>query len=87
MVCPATGFALGIERILTACERQGISNDVQNKNIYISYDENNFGAAIKKASELRADGKVVEISLIPQNEDDAKKSQVEKNYNELIYLK
>lgn len=84
---PATGFALGIERILTACERQGISNDVQNKNIYISYDENNFGAAIKKASELRAGGKVVEISLIPQTEDDAKKAQVEKNYTELIYLK
>ncbi len=87
LACPATGFALGIERILTACERQGISNDVQNKNIYISYDENNFGAAIKKASELRAEGKVVEISLTPQTEDDAKKSQVEKNYTELIYLK
>ncbi len=87
LTCPATGFALGIERILTACERQGISNDVQNKNIYLSYDEKNIGAAIKKASELRAAGKVVEISLTPQTFDAAKISQAEKNYTELIYLK
>ncbi len=85
--CPATGFALGIERILQACERQGILGNVQNKNIYIGYNEKNIGAAIKKASELRAEGKVVELSLTPQNFDAAKISQTEKNYDELIYLK
>lgn len=84
--CPATGFALGIERILQACERQGISNDFQNKNIYLSYDEKNIGAAIKKASVLRAEGKVVELALTPQTFDAAKISQAEKNYDELIYL-
>ena len=87
VTCPATGFALGIERILQACERQGIFNDFQNKNIYIGYDEKNIGAAIKKASELRAEGKVVELSLTPQTFDAAKISQAEKNYDELIYLK
>lgn len=87
MACPATGFALGIERILQACEKQNISNEVQARDVYISYDENNFDAAIKKASELRNAGKVVELSLIPQTEDEAKKSQADKNYNELIYLK
>lgn len=85
--CPATGFALGIERILQACERQGIFNDFQNKNIYIGYNEKNIGAAIKKASALRAEGKVVELALTPQNFDAAKISQTEKNYDELIYLK
>ena len=87
LACPATGFALGIERILTACERQGIFNDAQIKNIYISYDEKNFAAAIQKASELRAGGKVVELSLTPQTFDAAKISQTQKNYDELIYLK
>ena len=84
--CPATGFALGIERILTACERQGIFNDFQAKNIYIGYNEKNIDAAIKKASELRAAGKTVELSLTPQTFDAAKISQAEKNYDELIYL-
>lgn len=87
VACPATGFALGIERILTACERQGISADARTKNIYVSYDEKNYGAAIKLALELRAGGKVVELSLTPQTEEDAKTSQVEKNYGELVYLK
>ena len=84
--CPATGFALGIERILTACELQNISNDVQARDIYLSYNEKNLDAVIKKASELRAEGKVVEISLTPQNFDDAKISQTQKNYKDLIYL-
>ena len=87
LACPATGFALGIERILTACERQGIFNDAQIKNIYISYDEKNFAEAIQKAAELRAGGKVVELSLTPQTFDAAKISQTQKNYDELIYLK
>ncbi len=86
LACPATGFALGIERILTACEKQGISNAVQTKNIYLSYDEKNFVEAIKTASQLREQGKVVEISLTAQSKEAAKISQVEKNYDELIYL-
>lgn len=87
LACPATGFALGIERILTACEKQGISNDVRKRDIYLSYDEKNFVEAIKTASKLREQGKVVEISLTAQSKEAAKISQVEKNYNELIYIK
>ncbi len=86
LACPATGFALGIERILTACEKQGISNDVRAKDIYLSYSEGKFNAAIKRALELRDAGKVVELSLIAQSKVDAEKSQVDKGYSELIYL-
>lgn len=86
LACPATGFAVGIERILTACERQGISNDARAKNIYLGYGEGNVDAAIKKALELRAAGKVVELSLIAQTKDAAEKSCDAKGYAELIYL-
>lgn len=84
--CPATGFALGIERILSARKLQGIAEDVRAKDIYLSYDEGKIESAIKKASELRAEGKVVEISLTAQNKSDAEKSKVEKGYRELVYL-
>ena len=84
--CPATGFALGIERILFACERQGISEKIGGKDFYLSYAENKIESAIKKASELRAEGKSVELSLMPQKKSDAEKSQLEKNCRELIYL-
>ena len=86
LACPATGFALGIERILLACERQGILADVRARDIYLSYGEGNADAAIKKAQELRAAGKVVELSLMAQTRDAAEKSQTAKGYGELIYL-
>lgn len=86
MPCPATGFALGIERILLALQHQNSFQDVRAKDIYLSYSEGKIESAIKKASELRAAGKVVEISLTAQNKIDAEKSQAAKGYNEIIYL-
>lgn len=86
LACPATGFALGIERILSARERQGIFEDVRTKNIYLSYADGKIDAAIKKASELRAAGQVVEISLTPQNKDEAENFKLKKGYDNLIYV-
>ena len=85
--CGATGFALGIERILSARKLQGISADVRKKDIYLSYAEGMIEKAIQKASELREAGKTVEISLTSQSESQAENSKVEKSYCELIYLK
>ena len=84
--CPATGFSLGIERILSAREKQGLKDDIRVKDIYLSYAEGKIESAIKKAAQLRAEGKAVELSLTAQNKSDAEKSQVEKSYNELVYL-
>ncbi len=85
--CPATGFALGIERILSARELQGISDDVRAKDIYIGYSEGKIETAIKQAARLRSAGKVVELSLTAQNYSDAEKLQLDKGYSELLYLK
>ena len=84
--CPATGFALGIERILSARQLQGIAEDVRAKDIYLSYSAGKIESAIKKASELRAAGKVVEISLTAQDKIDAEKTKVEKGYKELRWI-
>ena len=84
--CPATGFALGIERILDARKFQGIVDDSRAKDFYLSYESGRENAAILKAAELRTAGKVVEVSLTPQNKADAEKSCAEKNCVELIYL-
>ena len=86
LACPATGFALGIERIILARQRQGITEDYINRDIYVGYEYSKLNEAIETAKKLRSDGKVVELALIPQNEEDAKNSQVEKNYKELIYI-
>ena len=84
--CPATGFAVGIERILSARHFQGVVEDSPAKNFYLSYAAGREGDAIKKAAEFRAAGKIVEVSLTPQNKADAEKSCADKNCLELIYL-
>ena len=87
MACPATGFAVGIERILLARDMQNISEEVRDKNIFISYaDDNKIDSAIKKALELRNSGKIVEIALSAQSKTDADKFRLEKGYSEMIYL-
>ncbi|MBR2773830.1 MAG: ATP phosphoribosyltransferase regulatory subunit [Selenomonadaceae bacterium] len=82
----ATGFALGIERILDARKFQNVAEDLQTKDFYLSYAKGFEDAAIKRAAQLRAADKVVEVSLTPQTKSDAEKSCAEKNCVELIYL-
>lgn len=82
----ATGFALGIERILDAMKFQNVSEGSRAKDFYLSYAAGHEEAAIKRAAELRAANNVVEVSLTPQSKVDAEKSCAEKNCVELIYL-
>ena len=86
LACPATGFALGIERILQARELQGIDENFSARDVYIGYHELRIDEAIKKAVELRAAGKVVEMALTPQTLEDAAKLSISKNFDEMIYL-
>lgn len=84
--CPATGFAIGIERILLALERHNLEKPEQAKDIYLGYAAGNAAAAITRAAELRADGKTVELALSPSSESDAREAQQAKGYLELLYL-
>lgn len=86
MACPATGFALGIERILLALERQHLEQPIQRRDIYMSYAPAQAEEAIREAVRLRKDGKSVELSLCAQSETEARESQEQKGYQELIYL-
>ena len=78
VACPATGFA--------ARELQGIKENFSARDVYIGYHSAQVEDAIKKAAELRAKGKVVELALMPQTFEDATKSGIAKNFNEMIYF-
>jgi ATP phosphoribosyltransferase regulatory subunit len=84
--CPATGFALGIERVLLALERQGISIPNARKDVYIAWGEAALAAAIAEASKLRRAGKTIELALEPQSREQAQAEQAAKGYQELLYL-
>ena len=86
MACPATGFALGIERVLIARKRQGLIEDVRVRDIYIGYAADKISDAIETANKLRAEGKVVELALNPQTKDEADGVQRSKCYERLIYV-
>lgn len=85
VACPATGFALGIERILDARKFQNVTESASTKKFYLSYAAGCEDAAIQKANELRAAGKVVEVSLTPQTQAEAE-TCAEKFFAELIYV-
>ncbi len=84
--CPATGFALGIERVLDARKFQNIDDNSLNGKIYLSCAAGREDLAIRKATELRATGAVVEVSLMPQTKSEAENSCAAKNCSELIYV-
>lgn len=84
--CPATGFALGIERILVARKFEGFVEEKQAKDYYMSYAAGKENLAIKRAEELRLAGKKVEISLTAQDKMTAERFCAEKNCSELIYI-
>lgn len=84
--CPATGFALGVERIMLALERQGVAVSVHKKDIYVAWQEGSAMKAIAEAKALRESGNTVELALWGQSKDEAEKYQQAKGYNKLVYL-
>ena len=84
--CPATGFALGIERILDARKFQGVTENSSSHKVFVGYATGCEDAAIRRATELRQAGNVVELSLTAQSHAQAEMSRTAKNCSELIYV-
>jgi ATP phosphoribosyltransferase regulatory subunit len=64
---PSTGFAVGLERLITALEREDInSSNLERTDHYLVYYQNNkdnFKKVLKVAKELRGKGLIVELDL------------------------
>ncbi|MDR3566124.1 MAG: ATP phosphoribosyltransferase regulatory subunit [Negativicutes bacterium] len=84
--CPATGFALGIERVLLALERQGISLPSSTRDVYVSWNYGALDEAIAAAGRLRREGRTVELALSAQSRSAAEAEQKAKGYGELAYF-
>ena len=84
--CPATGFALGIERVLLALKRRGGGLPETPKDVYVGYGQGNLEQAVAKALELRQAGKVVELAAAPGTESEAEGAQEAGGYKELLFL-
>lgn len=71
---PATGFALGIERVLLALERQGLDALEPLRSVYVGWAEGKLPQAVETARSLRAAGENTELGLQPQTRDAAEAS-------------
>ena len=83
---PATGFALGIERVLLALERQGIGVSVRSKDVYIAWTEGKLAQAIEVANQYRKEGRRAELALAASARSVAETMVREQGYEELIYI-
>jgi len=84
--CPATGFAMGIERIMLALERQGLRKAMVEKDIYVAYQEGKASQAIEKVMELRLAGKTAELALRAQDKAAAQKDGQARKCKQLVYV-
>ena len=84
--CPATGFALGIERLLLAKERQSQERILPSKDCYIAYAHDKLPEALREARKLREQGKTCETAFQAQAEQKADEYRKSKGYKELIYI-
>lgn len=83
---PATGFALGIERVLLALERQGMAAPALAKDIYISWQDNSLPKAIAEAGRLRAEGWRVELALQAESKEEANQVACARGCTNLHYI-
>lgn len=84
--CPATGFAMGIERLLLALNRQGISQSDYIRDIYVSWQAGNLLTAIEETRKLRETGAIVELSPTAESKAEAEMSQQHRGFRELRYF-
>ena len=82
-----TGFAVGIERILLALEREGLAKPEAEKDVYVAYAPGMQQEAIRQVQAFRAEGKNCELAMAACLEQEADAYRKEKGYKELIFIK
>ncbi len=84
---PATGFAVGIERILLSLERQGLAMPAAAKDVYVAYAPGKQHEAIAQVQQLRSQGKTCALAMAACLELEAEAYRQEKGYQQLVFIK
>ena len=84
--CPATGFALGIDRIALTLERQGKKITGRPETTFVAYGEGKAAEGIRLAGALRGEGKRTKLASCPMIKAEALQAVKENHCNELRYV-
>jgi len=85
MDCPATGFALGVDRLMLSLSRRGKSNN-RSWDALVAFPEGKLQEAIVKATALRAEGKSVKLATEAMSLEEAAKEMQTLCCTSLVYI-
>lgn len=83
---PATGFALGVNMVLKALDRQNVKRDANDPVTLISYSTDGRRTAFKICEELRKQGLVVEMDVTGYSQEQLIEYASSKGISGIIYL-
>lgn len=83
---PATGFALGVDRVMLALERNGSVSNKRNCDVLVAYVEGKLPEAIKRACSLRAEGRSVKLATEPMSIEAAAAAVKDYSCNSLVLV-
>lgn len=83
---PATGFALGVDRVMLALERNGSVSNKRSCDVLVAYVEGKLAEAIKRACSLRAEGRSVKLATEPMTIEAAAAAVKDYSCNSLVLV-
>jgi len=83
---PATGFALGVDRVMLALERNGSVSNKRSCDVLVAYAEGKLEEAIKRACGLRSEGRSVKLATEPMTIEEAAAAVKEYCCNSLVLV-
>ncbi len=83
--CPATGFAIGVDRLMLALARRGLVAG-RSWDVLVAWRAGNEREAIKRAAALRAQGRSVKLAPQALAESAARAMLAETCCSELVYI-
>lgn len=83
---PSTGFALGVDRIMLALERNGSVTSKRSFDVLVAWAEGKLPEAIKRAASLRAEGRSVKLATVPMTIEEAAAAVKECYCNSLVLV-
>lgn len=84
--CPATGFALGVDRVVLALEREGLASRLRSWDAFVAWNAGRLLEAIGKASALRREGRSVKLATEAMELKEAAEAAKEYCCNSLVYV-
>jgi len=85
--CPATGFSIGINMVMTALERQKAQFEEPGVDTLVCYTREGRKTAVKICEQLRKQGLNVELDVSCQGIDPAKEYARSKGIGGILYIK